>query len=162
VGTAGFLINVSQTKSDQAQKDVKVLNSTFLEWSKIICFEKECERARKRKWQQDKLLNDPDYRANQRECRKDWLSRHPGYYRELRQRNGKSAERNRLLQKFRDSRRRQPRPLAKMDAFKTAPVKESGHYYLLPVLARMDALAQKVILIPISYARRKCLQKRTR
>jgi hypothetical protein len=126
------------------------------------CSEKECQRARKRKWQQEKLLNDPDYKANQRECRKDWLSRHQGYYREFRQRNGKSAERNRLLQKFRDSRRRRPSLLAKMDAFKTAPVKESGHYYLLPVLAKMDASAQKVILIPISCARRGCLQKRTR
>lgn len=126
------------------------------------CGAKDCQRARKSSWQKEKLATDPDYKANQRDCHKEWLRRHPGYYQEFRQRNGKATERNRLLQRLRDSRRRPRHLLAKMDALKPAPVKESGHYYLLPVLAKMDASAQKVILIPISYPSRGCLQKRTR
>jgi len=35
-----------------------------------------------------------------------------------------------------------------MDAFKSAPGKEPGAYYLIPLLAKMDASIQEVVLIP--------------
>jgi hypothetical protein len=126
------------------------------------CGSKDCQRARKRAWQKEKLATDPDYKSNQRDCQKDWHIRHPRYYRLYRLQNAKSAERNRMLQRVRDSRRRSSRFLAKMDALKSAPVKESGQFYLLPVLAKMDASTQKVILIPVTCKGRRCLQKRTR
>lgn len=126
------------------------------------CSSKDCQRARKRAWQMEKLATDPDYRANQQDCQRDWHRRHPRYYQRYRQRNGKNAERNRLLQRVRDSRHRSPRFLAKMDALKPAPQLALGHFYLLPALAKMDASAQKVILIPVSYKDGRCLQKRTR
>lgn len=125
------------------------------------CGRKDCQRARKRAWQKEKMKTDPDYRANQRDCQKNWRQRHPGYYREYRSRNRLSAERNRLLQRVRDARRR-PRLLAKMDALQLAPAKDLGPYYLLPVLAKMDASTLKVVLIPVCWRNKTCLQKRTR
>jgi hypothetical protein len=35
-----------------------------------------------------------------------------------------------------------------MDTFQTAPVNEPGAYYLIPVIATMDASTQKVFIIP--------------
>lgn len=93
------------------------------------CSHKECQRARKRTWQKDKLKTDPDYRANQRDCQKNWHLCHPGYYREYRSKNTLSVERNRLLQKVRDARRR-PQLLAKMDELKSSPAKALGPYHI--------------------------------
>jgi len=56
----------------------------------------------------------------------------------------------RLLQKQRGQRRRLQN-LAKMDALKPLSFVKPGTYYLVPqrrYLAKMDALAQKVLLIP--------------
>lgn len=62
------------------------------------CSDKECQRARRRQWQREKLLSDPDYKANQRDCQRKWREHHPGYYRDYRQRHPQSRERNRLPQ----------------------------------------------------------------
>jgi hypothetical protein len=126
------------------------------------CGSRQCQRARKREWQRRKLATDPDYKSNQRDCQREWHRRHPRYYQLYRKRNAKIAERNRLLQRMRDSQRRPARFLAKMDASGPAPGLVLGQFYLLPVLAKMDASAQKVFLIPATYKGRQCLQKRTR
>lgn len=112
------------------------------------CSKRECQRARRRDWQRQKLATDPDYKANQRHCQNEWHQQHPGYYRRYRARRPESAKRNRFLQKYRDSKRRRPRLLAKMDACKSAPLKEPRAYYLIPLLAKMDASIQEVVLIP--------------
>jgi len=39
--------------------------------------------------------------------------------------------------------------IAKMDAFKAAQTQHPAVFYLLPLIAKMDALAQKVVIIPI-------------
>jgi hypothetical protein len=101
------------------------------------CSHKECQRARKRAWQKEKLRTDPDYKANQRDCQRNWHQRHPQYYRQYRNINTASAERNRLLQRVRDAKRR-------------------------PLLAKMDASILKVVLIPVAWMSKTCLQKRTR
>lgn len=112
------------------------------------CSDRECQRARRREWQREKLLNDPDYKANQRDCQRKWHERHPGYYRDYRERHPQSRERNRLLQRYRNSRRWTRQKIATMDAFPPAPVLTPTLYYLLPVIAKMDLSAQKVIIIP--------------
>jgi len=38
-----------------------------------------------------------------------------------------------------------------MDALKPAQLNKPGAFYLLPLIAKMDASAQKVILIPMAY-----------
>ena len=120
------------------------------------CGEKACQRARKRKWQKEKLAVDPDYKANQRDCQIDWHTRHPGYYRKYRQEHPRYCQRNTLLQGCRNAK---ARVIATMDAFKPAPFNKPGAFYLLPLIATMDASAQKVLLIPMGYDPLKVIAK---
>jgi hypothetical protein len=120
------------------------------------CGEKDCQRARKRQWQKDKLAADPDYRANQRDCQIEWHRQHPGYYKKYRQEHPRYSERNNLLQSCRNAK---ARVIAKMDTLESAPFKDPAAFYLLPLIAKMDASAQKVILIPMSYHPMKVIAK---
>ncbi len=111
-----------------------------------FCKKEECQRARKRKWQEEMLAKDPDYKANQRACQIDWHRRHPDYYKNYRRDHPDCRERNNLIQACRNAK---ARVIAKMDASKSAPVNKPGAFYLLPLIAKMDASPQKVLLIPI-------------
>lgn len=115
------------------------------------CGRASCQRARKRHWQTQKVKNDPDYRKNKNAAQDKWSEANPDYWRNYRQRNPKYCNRNRLLQRDRDARRRSRR-LAKMDALtgKNIIIPDSCHYVPSTVedLAKMDALTQKFILIP--------------
>jgi len=115
------------------------------------CHQVVCQRARKNLWQRQKMASDPDYQANQRECWRSWYKRHPGYWRQYRRRHAAYCQRNRLLQRVRDQKRR-VKDLAKMDASKPSLFVKPGTYYLIPqrdrLLAKMDVSAQKVFVIP--------------
>ena len=115
------------------------------------CSRKLCQRARKAKWQRDKMASDPDYRANQRDARQVWQHQHRDYWQRYRHHHPSYRERNRLLQTHRDQKRR-PKPLAKMDASVPTSFLKSGTYHIIPVLdvplAKMDALAMTCRLIP--------------
>jgi len=111
------------------------------------CSTAVCQRARKSLWQRRKMAADADYRANQRDCQKSWQERHPGYWRQYRGRRSDYHRANRLLQKHRDQKRRFRR-LAKMDALRRFSLFKAGTYYLVESLAKMDVLAQKVLVIP--------------
>ncbi len=112
------------------------------------CGKGVCQRARKNLWQRKKMATGPDYQANQRDCQREWHKHHPGYWRAYRDRHPEYCRRNRLLRKHRD-RKRCVQDLAKMDASNGISSFKPGTYYLIPQLAKMDALAQKVQLIPI-------------
>lgn len=77
------------------------------------CSKKECQRARKRLWQKEKLACDPDYKLNHRESNEQWRSSNPDYWKDYRLSHPEYTYRNRELQKIRDSRQVD---LAKMDA----------------------------------------------
>jgi hypothetical protein len=123
------------------------------------CKRQECRRARKAAWQRRKMRTDPEYMANQRLSNRLWRQSHPGYWKEYRKRNPEKAERNRLLQRFRN--RRKPSPpsvcrekIAKMDASKPSnpnKFKAMGQYWLVPVIAKMDALKVNMVAISASY-----------
>jgi hypothetical protein len=114
-----------------------------------------CQRERRRRWHQDKLRSDEDYRANQAQAQQAWTGRHGDYWREYRARHPDYTERNRLEQRRRDHRRRATR-LAKMDASTPINAVPSGTYRLLPEaggdLAKMDAWTVKIIVISRDYA----------
>jgi hypothetical protein len=84
--------------------------------SQRFCSNNTCQRARKTRWQRDKMTTDPDYRANQRDGQRSWQHHHHQYWRQYRQARADYRERNRLLQTHRDYKRR-VRPLAKKDVF---------------------------------------------
>ncbi|WP_319000461.1 hypothetical protein [Burkholderia cepacia] len=48
------------------------------------CSSTACQRARKRQWQREKLRTDSDYRDNQRDAQRAWLSQNPDYWRQYR------------------------------------------------------------------------------
>lgn len=117
------------------------------------CGSKECQRARKTLWHREKMRTDSDYQANQRESQRSWRERKPWYWKQYRIGHPEYAMRNRILQRHRDKRHRL-KDLAKMDALEDlfSSVK-AGSYYLIAQgenLAKMDALTQKVYLIPTS------------
>ena len=108
------------------------------------CSNAECQKARKRAWQKEKLANDSDYRANQASAQRQWRSRNKGYWREYRRRNPAYTEKNRIGQRERNRRRRAGAGIAKMDEQKEKPLIPSGRYRLIPFcnegIAKMDEL----------------------
>ena len=123
------------------------------------CKREKCQKAKKADWQRQKLLTNPEYRANQKYSNWKWREANPGYWKKYRERNPKKAERNRMLQRFRNQRRGAKKPvpnndsasmIAKMDAsksIKTTKFKAIGQYWLVPVIAKMDALRVNIIAI---------------
>jgi len=113
------------------------------------CGKPECQRARKAAWQRRKKAADPDYREGQKLSRQKWAQSHSDYWRIYRSEHPQKTERNRILQTIRNRRRSKRNPLiAKMDASKPLYFKAIGLFYLVPLIAKMDAL--KVNIIPIS------------
>jgi hypothetical protein len=108
------------------------------------CGDPDCQKARKRKWQKEKLARDSDYRANQAEAQRQWRGRNKDYWREYRRRNPAYTERNRMGQRERNRRRRSGSGVAKMDELKGKTVIPSGRYRLVPLcnlgIAKMDEL----------------------
>lgn len=124
------------------------------------CGEGACQRARKALWQRQRMAADPDYHANQQHCYQEWCRDHSGYWSGYRQTHPKQAERNRLLQRQRNCRRRcrntagssPPAIIAKMDASvspKASKPPMNGEYWLVPVIAKMDALRVKITTITV-------------
>jgi hypothetical protein len=56
-----------------------------------FCSSRDCQRARKRQWQQARLRDDPDYRENQRAAQRSWQARNPDYWRQHRGRHAQPA-----------------------------------------------------------------------
>ena len=118
------------------------------------CSAKKCQQARKRSWQKDKLANDPDYRAAQKEAQAVWVEKRPEYWKEYRKKNNGYTERNRAQQRERARIKRGsicPDPnlcegnevVAKMDASSVKNAVSRGRYLLVPVIdgkfVKMDA-----------------------
>ena len=127
--------------------------------NQIFCMKPECRRARKASWQRHKMRTDPEYRFNQKVSQRQWAKNHSGYWREYRRKNPQKAERNRILQSVRNRRaRKATNPnradsvlIAKMDASKPETFNVLGRFWLVPVIAKMDALKVNILKIPISY-----------
>ncbi len=113
------------------------------------CAKPECQRERRRRWQRQKLREDPDYRANQAAAQQRWRERHPDYWRRYRQSHPGYTARNRQQQRKRNRNRVQVATgpsepaIAKMDAYASQTDVTSGTYRLIPVsgggIAKMDA-----------------------
>ena len=119
------------------------------------CSSPQCQRQRRRRWQQARRRIDPEYRDNQSRAQESWAERHRDYWRQYRQTHPQYSERNRVLQRERDARRRE-RVLAKMDvSARDSPV-ASGTYRLSPVtrddLAKMDAWVVRITVVSKQYA----------
>jgi hypothetical protein len=115
------------------------------------CSDPDCQKARKRKWQKEKLARDSDYRANQAEAQRQWRRQNKDYWKEYRKKNPAYTERNRMGQRERNRRRRSEAEVAKMDELKGETLIPSGRYRLVPLcnvgIAKMDELIVELEVI---------------
>lgn len=105
------------------------------------CTQPECQLARKAAWQRMKMKTDPEYRAGQRLSWKKWSLNHPGYWKAYRRQNPEKEERNRILQTIRNRRRTKyaSTVIAKMDVSKPNKFEPIGQFWIVPLIAKMDA-----------------------
>ena len=115
------------------------------------CSKKECQRMRKSLWQKSRMKKDSTYRNNQRLSWKEWARQHPEYWKEYRKKHSDKTRRNSMMQTIRNRRRRRPELIAKMDALEMPRIKPSGTYYLVPMIAKMDALKVNIFEIAGSW-----------
>ena len=127
--------------------------------NQTACKKEKCQRAKKAAWQRFKKKTDPVYSANQKSSQNNWLAANPNYWKGYRKRNPEKAERNRILQASRNRKARAPSSNAKMQGSVIAKMDPSnsdnfqvlGQFWLIPVIAKMDALKVNIIKIPICY-----------
>ena len=124
------------------------------------CNRPACRRARKAAWKRKKMREDGEYRLNQRLSNKKWAEANPQYWKEYRRRNPDKAERNRILQAIRNRRRSRhgsidpredPSLIAKVDTSIQKKIKVFGEFYMVPVIAKVDALKVYIYEIPTPY-----------
>ena len=103
------------------------------------------------------MREDPEYRLNHKTSNKQWAATHPGYWKAYRKRNPEKAERNRILQHLRNRRRPKQRTtdagadgslIAKVDPSSRPAIKVAGEFFLVPVIAEVDALKVYLYQIP--------------
>jgi hypothetical protein len=116
------------------------------------CSKAKCQRARKASWQRIKIKTDPDYRAGQRLSWKKWAQNNPDYWKTYRRLNPQKAERNRILQSIRNRRRLKSKnapaaPIAKMDVTKRFDFEPLGQFWLVPLIAKMDARKVNIVSV---------------
>lgn len=117
------------------------------------CSKPACQRERKRRWQRQKIADDPDYRDNQKDSQKRWREAHRGYWRTYRDSHPQYVQRNRERQRRRNQERRvRFQPIAKMDASRSRSAIVPGAYQLIPLaagrVAKMDAINVEIRFIP--------------
>jgi hypothetical protein len=121
----------------------------------IYCSKDSCQRARRNKWQQEKLKVDKDYQANQKDLQIQWRASNPHYWKKYRAAHPDYTERNRILQKQRRiqavKRREQSSCVAKMDVACWQRPLKSGRYRFEPLggdgVAKMDVVIVELVIL---------------
>ena len=108
--------------------------------NQTYCSNPECQRKRKTLWQKNKMASDASYRLNHKTSQQKWIMGNPDYWKKYRKRKPEKEKRNRELQIIRNRRKRSPSLIAKMDASETRRLQAFGKFYLVPVIAKMDAI----------------------
>ena len=124
--------------------------------NQIYCMKPECRRARKAAWKRNKMRTDPDYLYNHKLANQKWARAHPGYWKKYRRDHPAYVERNRILQAVRNRRSRSQRDgskrsIAKVDASILNKNSLVGQFYLVPVIAKVDALKVNIFDISAPY-----------
>ena len=124
----------------------------------IYCMAPVCRRALKAAWKRNKMQTDPDYRYNHKLSNQKWAKANPGYWKDYRSRHPEYVERNRILQAVRNRRRNRGDKMqatddliAKVDASMFNKNRMVGQFYLVPVIAKVDALKVNIFDISSPY-----------
>lgn len=117
------------------------------------CSDQECQRERRRRWQQAKRKADQTYAARQQKHTDAWLQAHPDYWHEYRGRHPEYVARNREQQKSRNETRRS-KAIAKSDASFLETLLPAGIYEFRRCdsagIANGDAWLVKIALLSIA------------
>lgn len=100
------------------------------------CSRKECQRARKREWNKNKLSSDPDYRENRKVAQQRWKEKNPVYWKNYRACHSKYTAKNRQQQRARNQKQRHnefPSRIAKTDESISINSTLSGRFRMIPV-----------------------------
>lgn len=124
--------------------------------NQTYCLKPACRRARKASWKRNKMQTDTDYRYNHKLSNRTWAKSNPSYWKEYRRRHPEYVARNRILQSVRNRRcRGQPdvgnNLIAKVDASIFCKNRMLGQFYLVPVIAKVDALKVNIYDITSPY-----------
>jgi hypothetical protein len=121
------------------------------------CMKPECRLSKKAAWKRHKMDTDPKFKEEQKLTNKKWAQNRPGYWKEYRKNNPKKSERNRALQTVRNRHRAEKRKnkandktkvIAKVDPSISNNFRLLGQFWVVPVIAKVDAL--KVNMYEIS------------
>jgi hypothetical protein len=114
------------------------------------CSSIQCQRERRRKWQQIKRKNDPAYKDNQLRAQQAWNERNPDYWDNYRRENPDYREGNRKRQRERNAKRKESL-IAKMDVSVANSRLPSGIYRMIPInapeIAKMDSWTVEIKFI---------------
>ena len=118
------------------------------------CSKKECQRARKREWNRNKLATDKNYRENRKDAQKRWRKKNSGYWKKYRACREDYAQKNRLQQVARNQKRQQcalGTCIAKTDECVEKNNVVTGIYRLIPIrgdtIAKTDESIVEIIAI---------------
>jgi len=133
------------------------------------CGKKDCQKARKAKWRRDELNKNPKFKVEQEQAQTDWKDKMPkDYWKNYREKNIEKTERNRILQRVRNHRRRainkekkfilsaskniaeieSSKLIAKIDVVKPSPHHALNEFWLVPVIAKIDVVRANILIIP--------------
>lgn len=113
------------------------------------CSRKECQQARKNKWNRKKFATDPDYREYKQTSQERRKENNPNYWKEYRTRHPDYTQRNRELQRIRNLKRRKQPPgpvIANPDESTQENTIVTGRYKMIPVHSDMIANPDEYIV----------------
>ena len=117
------------------------------------CTQPDCQRERRRLWQQTKRRSDPDYLDNQAHAQQLWGKRNPDYWRTYRAAHPDYVARNRYQQSERNQKKRS-HTIAKMDASIRPGPLLPGIYQLTPItgsgIAKMDVWTVQLTVLSVA------------
>ena len=128
------------------------------------CSAPECQRERRRRAQQNKRRDDPDYSINDSDYYKYWAAKNPDYWKQYRESHPDYTDRNRQLQQSRNQKQRSTK-IAKVDVSALISSLPSGRYSLTPVaadeIAKEDAWIVEitVLSVPCAVSKLNCKAK---
>ncbi len=141
------------------------------------CGKTDCQNARKAKWRRDELNKNPKFKAEQKQAHQDWKDKRPqDYWKNYRKKTVKKTERNRILQRMRNQRRRRfkvekkfilaaskniakidsSKLIAKIDVVKPSPHQALNEFWIVPVIAKIDVVRANILIIPDRSVSPKC------
>ena len=119
------------------------------------CSAPECQRERRRRWQQAKRHDDPDYLGNDSDYYKNWVAKNPDYWKKYRASHPDYADHNRQMQQTRNQKRREAK-IAKVDASGLFSSLSSGRYRLTSIsadgIAKEDAWIVEITVLSATYS----------